>query len=316
MKSKMLWKISIRTLPEADDAVVELLATCCHQSAAAYLDLESGVSTLTVYFQKKPAWPKTREVLKAGLLRIKKCGLRIGAGKISLQQVRRENWAESWKRHFKPIAIGNTLLIKPSWSQRRAKQNQAVIILDPGLSFGTGQHPTTGFCLQQLARHRSGFRVAGSKLGPRLRGPASKPSFLDIGTGSGILAIAAAKLGYAPVEAFDFDPEAVGVACANARRNRVSDKILIHQADVTKLPRRGGKKYSLVCANLISNLLISEQARIVTTLQPGGVLVLAGILLKEFAQVQAVYEKAGLRMVAERAENEWSSGAFSLEDEE
>ena len=319
MKSKTLWKISVCTLPEADDAVVELLLVSFQHPAATYLDLESGVSTITVYLPKKPDWPKARKILYAGLARIKTCGLRIGAGKISLQKVRRENWAESWKRHFKPLEIGGSLLVKPSWSKRRAKKNQAVIILDPGLSFGTGQHPTTSFCLQQLAGQRFEFRVPSSELKQRPRAQNSKletrnskPSFLDIGTGSGILAIAAAKLGYAPVEAFDFDPEAVAIARANARRNRVSDKIHIRQADVTKLPRRGAKKYSMVCANLISTLLISEQARIVATVRPGGVLVLAGILQKEFPQVRAVYEKAGLRLMAERAENEWQSGAFVL----
>ena len=145
------------------------------------------------------------------MTRIKSCGLQIGAGKFALAKVRRENWAESWKRHFKPIEIGGELLIKPSWSKRRAKKNQAVLILDPGLSFGTGQHPTTSFCLEQLVQHRT---------------IKADQSFLDIGTGSGILALAAAKLGYSLVEAFDFDPEAVAIARTNARRNRVSDKIM------------------------------------------------------------------------------------------
>ena len=319
MKSKTLWKISVSTLPEADDAVAELMLTCFNEPAATYLDLETGVATITVYLPEKPTWPRANELLKAGLIRIKKCGLQIGTGKISLQKVRRENWAESWKRHFKPLAIGNALLVKPSWSKLRAKKNQAVIILDPGLSFGTGQHPTTSFCLQQVAWHGSKFQVPSSKLGkpPRQRNSKletrnSKLSFLDIGTGSGILAIAAAKLGYTPVEAFDFDPEAVAIARANAKRNRVADSIHIHQADVTKLPRRGAKKFSVVCANLISTLLISEQARIAATVQAGGTLVLAGILQKEFSQVRSAYEKAGLRLAAERAENEWQSGAFAV----
>ena len=299
MKPKTLWKISITTLPEAADAVAELLLTCCHQPAANYLDLESGVSTITAYLPNLPDWPKARKLLNAGLARIKACDLQLGAGDVSLEKVRRENWAESWKKHFQPIEIGDTLLIKPSWSKRRVKKKQAVIVLDPGLSFGTGQHPTTSFCLQQLARHRS---------------PGQKQSFLDIGTGSGILAIAAAKLGYAPVAAFDFDPESVAVARENIRRNRVTNKIDLRQADVTKLPRRAAKKYSLVCANLISNLLISEQSRIVATVQPDGVLVLAGILREEFPQVRTVFEKAGLRLVAERAENEWCSGAFVRPD--
>ena len=108
--------------------------------------------------------------------------MKIGAGKIEIAKVKREDWAESWKRHFHPIEIGKTLLVKPSWSKKRPAKNQAVVILDPGLSFGTGQHPTTSFCLHQIARGR--------------KNGTPRPSFLDIGTGSGILAIAAAKLGY------------------------------------------------------------------------------------------------------------------------
>ena len=318
MKQKPLWKISIATLPAAEDAVGELLFERLQQPTATYTDLETGVSTITAYLPQKPDWAATHKILKAGLSRIKSCGLPIGAGKASLEKVRRENWAESWKRHFKPLAIGSSLLVKPSWSKRRAKKNQAVVILDPGLSFGTGQHPTTGFCLHQVAACRSKFRVPRSKVHKRTGGRLSTldsrpstPSFLDIGTGSGILAIAAAKLGYAPVEAFDYDPEAVAVSNANAKRNRVSEKLRIRQADVTRLPRRSSKKYSLVCANLISNLLISEQPRILATLKPKGILVLAGILQTEFDQVQSTFEKAGLKLVTACTENEWRSGAFT-----
>ena len=318
MKQKPLWKISITTLPAAEDAVGELLSACFEQPAATYTDLETGISTTTAYVTDKPAWAGAHKMLKAGLARIKACGLPIGTGKAALEKVRRENWAESWKRHFQPLVIGTSLLVKPSWSKRRATKNQAVVVLDPGLSFGTGQHPTTSFCLRQVAAGSSQFRVAGSELKNRRRGRNSKPatsnqklSFLDIGTGSGILAIAAAKLGYAPVEAFDFDPEAVVVAAANARRNRVSEKLRIYKADVTQLPLRSRKKYSLVCANLISNLLISEQARILATLQPDGVLVLAGILQTEFDRVQEAFEKAGLELLTACTEKEWRSGAFA-----
>jgi len=310
VKQKPLWKIAIATLPEAEDAVSELLSDCLRAPTAAYTDLETGVATVTAYLPEKPDWTAIIKALKTGLARIKSCGLAIGAGEASLEKVRRENWAESWKRHFKPLAIGNSLLIKPSWNKRRARKNQAVVILDPGLSFGTGQHPTTGFCLRQVAACRASFQVSKPKLPGRKNSQNPIPSCLDIGTGSGILAIAAAKLGYSPVEAFDFDPEAVAVAHANARRNRVSGKIHIYQADATRLPKRSPKQYSLVCANLISNLLISEQQRILATLQPDGVLVLAGILQTEFVRVQAAFEKAGLRLDTARTENEWKSGAF------
>ena len=93
-----------------------------------------------------------REEISAGLKRIKSCGLNIGSGKIKIAKVRREDWSESWKRHFKAIEIGKALLIKPSWIKRPPRKNQAVVILDPGLSFGTGQHATTSFCLHQIVR--------------------------------------------------------------------------------------------------------------------------------------------------------------------
>jgi ribosomal protein L11 methyltransferase len=197
-----------------------------------------------------------------------------------------------------PIEIGTALLIKPSWNRRKPRKGQGMVVLDPGLSFGTGQHATTGFCLRQL--------VAKSNHETRN----SKQSFLDIGTGSGILAIAAAKLGYSPVYAFDFDPESVRVARANARKNGVLGKIQITRQDLTRIPQRSIKKYDIVCANLISNLLIAERERIISRLKPDGTLVLAGILKTEFSLVNSAYEQAGLKLIASRAEKEWRSGAF------
>ena len=135
-------------------------------------------------------------------------------------------------------------------------------------------------------------------------------SFLDIGTGSGILAIAAAKLGYAPVEAFDFDPDAVRVARENARKNGVEARLVPTRGDITRLPLRPARQFDLVCANLISNLLIAERRRIVNRLKPGGRLVLAGILAVEFTEVERAFADLQLRLCASRAENEWKSGAF------
>ena len=131
-----------------------------------------------------------------------------------------------------------------------------------------------------------------------------------MGTGSGILAIAAAKLGYSPVCAFDFDPEAVRVARANARANGVQKKLRIARADVTKLPIHPVRQYDLICANLVSTLLISERRRVVAQLNRGGTLVLAGILKSEFSQVQKVFAEFGLKLAAKKTEKEWCSGSF------
>jgi ribosomal protein L11 methyltransferase len=286
----------VATSPEAEDAVSELLATVLGAAAATYFDLEKQTSLVSVFIEQGKFSPAAaRKEIAAGLERIAGFGLNIGAGKIEIAKVKREDWAESWKRHFHPLEIGLELLVKPSWSKQRPRKNQAVVILDPGLSFGTGQHPTTSFCLGEIVRcHKAGTAL----------------SFLDIGTGSGILAIAAAKLGYKPVHAFDFDPESVRVAKENARKNQVQTLMKPVRGDVTKLPLKPARQYDLVCANLISTLLIAERRRIVNRLWPGGTLVLAGILAAEFAEVERAFADMKLRLVASRVENEWCSGSF------
>src|ERR1035437_8157973 len=295
-KQKPLWRISAATAPEAEDAVGELLASVFGVAATAYFDLDKQTSLVSVFMEQGKFSPAgARREIAAGLKRIAGFGLNVGAGKIEIVRVKREDWAESWKRHFQPIEIGKTLLVKPSWSKKCPAKNQAVVILDPGLSFGTGQHPTTSFCLNEIVRCRNnGIRQ----------------TFLDIGTGSGILAITAAKLGYTPVHAFDFDPEAVRVACENTRKNKVDARLKPTRGDVTKLPLKPARQYDLVCANLISNLLIAERRRIAGQLKRDGTLVLAGILAAEFSEVERAFAGVGLKLVASRVENEWCSGSF------
>lgn len=310
--NKPLWRISVTTTLEAEDAVAELLGAFFSQPASSHSNVETQVSLVSVFGPQKIILARgVCEAISAGLKRIKSCGLNIGSGKIKTAKVRREDWSESWKRHFKAIEIGSALLIKPSWIKRKPRKNQAVVILDPGLSFGTGQHATTSFCLHQIvaALGRPPQIPKKPKDAALCRGAATL-SFLDIGTGSGILAIAAAKLGYKPVRAFDFDPESVRVARANARVNQVQGKIKITRDDATKLPLHPVRRYDLVCANLISNLLIAERRRIVAQVKRSGTLVLAGILKSEFKQVQTAFEALGLKFAGGKNEKEWRSGSF------
>lgn len=294
--------MSIRTSPEAEEAVSELLGEVCGGEVSSFTEAESGRTTVTAFLERRPAgFEGMRARLEAGLDWIVACGLnpggrgRGGGWEVSLRRVRREDWAESWKRHFRALEVGSRLLVRPSWSRRRARRGQAVVVLDPGLSFGTGQHPTTAFCLEELVRRRR---------------PDREQSFLDAGTGSGILAIAAAKLGYGPVEGFDLEPEAVRNARENARRNGVADRIGFRRQDLRRVARRPARRYSVVCANLVASVLISERDRLVARLADDGVLVLAGILASEFAEVRQVYEGSGLKLVASRRVGEWRSGAF------
>ena len=273
---------------------MELMGRVFDRPAAIYTNEESKVTIASVYCDERAEFTGAKKTaLKEGLERIRASGLGLGAWKISTGRVAREDWAESWKRHFKAIEIGPRLLVKPGWVRRQPRKGQAVVVLDPGLSFGTGNHPTTAFCLRALTEFRK---------------PGQRQAFLDIGTGSGILAIAAAKLGYSPVRAMDFDAEAVRVARANARRNRV--RFEITRQDITQLPRASRVKYDFICANLISNLLVAETKRLTGRLRAGGALALAGILKEEFSQIEMACERAGLRLAQAKTEGEWRSGVF------
>lgn len=301
MKTGSLLRISATTTPEAEEAVTELFARMWGLPASSYQDVETAEVTVSLYLPERRTWsPRTGRDLRRGLQQIRECGLDVGPGRIEVSTLRRRDWAEAWKRHFKPITVGRRLLVKPSWSQRKRLPGQALVVIDPGLSFGTGQHPTTRFCLRQLAACRD----------------TNQPqSFLDIGTGSGILAIAAAKLGYEQVQAFDFDPDAVRVAQSNARRNRVAGRILLRKQDLTRVAARPTRRFDVICANLIYDLLLSERRKLLDRLKPGGRLVLAGILRSQFPLVEKAYIREGVRLADRKAEKEWESGAFELPKE-
>jgi len=296
-RRKPLWRVSIKVSPEAEEAVTELLSGILGQSVSSYTDVDLGLVTVAAFLPSKRTWSATtRQKLSRGIEFMRRCGLSVGFGKLSFNKIGPRDWANAWKRHFKPLQIGSALLIRSSWARVLRRRGERVVVLDPGLSFGTGQHPTTRFCLEQLVAVRPLDR---------------RKSLLDLGTGSGILAIAAAKLGFYPIKALDLDTEAVAIARANAHRNRVEDKIEFRRADVARLPLRASQHYSVICANLLTPLLLSHRHRIVAHLQFPGRLVVAGILKTEFAQVQAAFQRMGMTLTGQQIEGEWCSGTFA-----
>ncbi len=297
MKTKTLRQIAITVTPANEDAISELLLRELGAPAAVFHDLEADTRHASVYVELPEAALRAKRAdLGAALRRLIDCGVDARNAHITFRKLKPQDWAESWKRHFKPISIGKSLLVKPSWSRRKPAAGAKVIILDPGLSFGTGQHPTTRFCLEQLAA----ARVSGTA-----------QSFLDMGSGTGILAMGASKLGYQPVEAFDFDPAAVRIANDNARRNEITN-VKFARRDLTTLPSRSSRRFTVVCANLTHDLLIGEARRIANRLAPSGWLILAGILNTQFSGVAAAYRKLGGRCTARRTEGEWTSGVFRI----
>jgi len=297
MKAR-LWQVSVTTSIEAEEAVAALFENLFDAPPSVFLDTETPTAIVSAYCPKLPLYEADLRVrLRTALARVRSFGLNIGSGRIGIRRVAPENWSESWKKHFKPLEISGALLVKPSWSGRRPRRDQAVVVLDPGLSFGTGQHPTTRFCLEQLAAGRISGRPQ---------------SFLDIGSGSGILAIAAAKLGYEPVEALDCDPAAVRVSRANAIQNQVEQRVRIFRQDLIRLPLHGSSKFHLICANLTSDLLVQHAKCIVNRLRPTGTLILAGVLRRQFVEVHRSCIATGLKLVTTRQEQEWQSAAFAF----
>jgi ribosomal protein L11 methyltransferase len=295
-----LWQLSISIPEPAQEPVSALVETLFNRAPSIYVDEDTRKTIASLYLEKRSDWNSQKKSgLQRGLEWLRENGVLSGNCKIVLQKLQPQDWAESWKKHFKPIQIGGALLIKPSWSKLRTCKNQACVVLDPGLSFGTGQHATTSFCLRQMVERRR---------------EKSSQSFLDVGTGSGILAISAAKLGYMPVNAFDFDADCVRVAKANAEQNGVAKKIKIVRGDLTELPLKSKTRFDLVCANLIYDLLLSERERIMNRVAPDGALVLAGILKKQFSQVKTAYEKAGMLLTKTKIQKEWQSGEFVFRD--
>lgn len=296
---KPLVQISVTTNPEADDAVSDLMERLTGQTPSIWSKEGDWISVVTVYTHTSTAaarlW-KTR--IREGLKRIAACGLDVEPAVIHVRTVRMQDWAESWKRHFRPLDIDGVLLVQPTWSRRKPRREQKVVKLDPGLSFGTGQHATTRFCLEQVVRLRP-------------QGGASR-SLIDMGTGSGILAIAAARLGYSPVVAFDFDPVCVRIARENAELNEVQAQVRLTRTDVTRLPSGRVKQYEVVVANLMYDLLIAARDRILARLKPAGVLVLAGILESQFEKVARSYRTGGCRLLDAKTDREWRSGAFQF----
>ena len=281
----VLLRVSITTNPEAEDAVANLMERELGEPPSIWSNETDWISVVTVYSTDSKATPtRLRPRLRDGLKAVG-AFLDTSPGLIQIRRMPARDWAESWKHHFRPIDIAGRLLVKPTWSRRKPRPGQAVVILDPGLSFGTGQHATTRFCLDQIVG---------------LRNPKQTQSLLDLGTGSGILAIAAAKLGYSPVQAMDFDPDCVRIARENAGLNALSGAIRFEQADVTRLPRRVRARFHVVCANLMHDLLLAERERILARVENGGTLVLAGILTTQFKSVRDAYEKSGLRLAATR----------------
>lgn len=202
---------------------------------------------------------------------------------ITLRFVEEADWAEAWKQYFKPQRIGRRLVIKPTWETFDAAADDVVLQIDPGMAFGTGLHATTRLCLCALEEQVfPGARVA------------------DVGTGSGILAIAAALLGASPVQATDIDPLAVRIARENIALNTVETVVQVSESDA---PPPGA--FDVVVANILADVILGMRAALTRALGPNGLLIASGIIDARAGDVRRGLTEGGLCVEATRAEGEW-----------
>jgi ribosomal protein L11 methyltransferase len=216
----------------------------------------------------------------------------------SVATVKSEDWSTSWKANFKPLRIGRRLLIVPSWEQAEAGPDDIVLSLDPGMAFGTGGHETTRLCLERLE----------SVLLDRPAGPPA--SVLDLGTGSGILAMAAARLGAGRVCAVDIDPEAVEVARENLAINGLTERI---ECSATPLETLSGP-FDVILANILAEELVRLSPQLTSKLAGGGVLILSGILAEKEAFVRSGFAGQSLAYLETAHQGEWVAMLYRKDD--
>lgn len=214
----------------------------------------------------------------------------------ALNPVHQEDWATTWKQHFHASPVGRTLLLKPSWEAVEESEKRIVIEIDPGMAFGTGTHATTRLCLETLER------IFDNSL--PFKAPLQPPplSVLDVGTGSGVLAIAARKLGAGRISALDIDPEAVKVALENIHNNGIFNDIEISTTPLNLTTER----YPVVLANILAEDLIRMASELSSRILPGGVIVLSGILVEREQGVLEAYQASGLTHIETMHQQEWS----------
>ena len=205
------------------------------------------------------------------------------------------DWASAWKRHVRVMRIGRRIVIRPTWRRHRRAPGDVVIAMDPGMAFGTGLHPTTRLCLAGIERWADdGLLSRGAAADGHAR-------LLDVGCGSGVLAIAAGLLGAGELVGVDTDPIAIEATLANAGRNRLRRRVRAWQGTVPT----GAAPFDLVAANLIASVLVALAPRLRDELRPGGRLLASGIFVDREGDVRSALAAAGLAILRREAEGDW-----------
>ena len=213
--------------------------------------------------------------LREQLTLLKERGAGLGALSLSLQGVKEEDWAENWKQYYKPFRLGAHMVVKPTWEPWDAQPGDLILEIDPGMAFGTGTHETTAMCVNLIEKYYQGGQL------------------LDVGTGSGILALAAARLGAKGVVAVDIDPDAVRVARENVAHNGLEDAIEVRQGD---LLQGLSQQFDFAAANILAPVICMLAAPLKAHLKPHGRFICSGIIAEAEDEVNEALLAAGYQI--------------------
>ena len=245
------------------------------------LNADKTIASVSVYL------PAERSVTECiAFLRERFADADLEDAKLELVGVNEEDWANSWKAYYKPIKIGERLVIVPAWEKYTPAEGELIVRMDPGMAFGTGTHETTRLVIKLLEAY--------TKEGCRM---------LDVGTGSGILAICASKLGAGECRAYDIDPMAVRVANENIKDSGLTNIT----CEVSDLLRQVDKScpYDLICANIVADIIIRMTPDVGELMHKDTVLLASGIIMERSQDVVECFEKHGFRIVERLEENGW-----------
>jgi ribosomal protein L11 methyltransferase len=292
--SETLYAVVISTDAVSGNIIEEMLPSI-ELFPTSYFDSDDDVARMNLYHETPDEASQTLTIVQEAIGGWQEIfDLDLSKLEIFTQEIKKEDWTESWKSFFHVIEVSDRLVVKPSWEPYEQKEGQVILEIDPGMSFGTGNHGTTRACLEYLDQLADG----------------QEKTFIDMGCGSGILSIAASKLGYKDITSFDYDSDAVKISAQNYELSKC-EGIEVFEQDLSKF--EASKTYDLVVANILAPVLIANADKIVAAINKDSSsrLVLSGILHKQFTGVVEAFEKHGLKCIDHKKISEWSSGLLS-----
>ncbi len=263
------------------------------------MQLSDGETVITAYLPENAQGLDYLESVKSELaaLRRRDAEGRFGRLEYELANVKEEDWANNWKQYFKPITVGEKLLIKPSWEDAGDSKDKTILEIDPAASFGTGQHNTTRLCLELIEKNLEN----GEKL-------------LDLGCGSGILSIAALLLGAESASAVDIDANSVKIAKENAEKNHIAPQrynaVCGNVIDDEALRKSLGTGYDMVCANIVADVLLAMAPLFSGFLKAGAKLIISGIIDSHKDEVIDAVKAQGFELCEIKTLEDWTAAAF------